>query len=194
MFRVNLFAALVFPLFLFSLNAGSRELQDPARTGPLTRPCNPAADELRGKKKPRKKDLSPIAPGAACLDLRESSLAVQETLQKFVREQRWNIGEESVTEDTWTFSRYLKREELSDFVRPWTGKTIEWRAAKVLINVRTTELPGGYARTVVTARYEGYGEPEDQFAPKRESWTLQSNGAMESSLLAVVSRQLEKSH
>jgi hypothetical protein len=174
--------------------AGHSLGQQSAPLGPLTRSCNPAADELKGKKKPRKKDQSPVAPGAACLDVRESSLAVQESLQKFVREQRWNIGEESVTEDTWTFSRYLKREELSDFVRPWTGKAIEWRAAKVLINVRTTELPGGYARTVVTARYEGYGEPEDQFAPKRESWTLQSNGAMESSLLAVVSRQLEKSH
>lgn len=162
--------------------------QQPVPAGPLTRTCDPNADALKSKKKPSKKNPSKSFSGAACLDVRENALAVQEHLQKFVREQRWDIGEEQMSEDTWTFARYLKKTEVGEYTQPWTGTAIEWRSAKALITVRTTEIPDGYTRTLVTTRIEGYGEQEDQFATKRESWSLQSNGTLESVLTAVLTK------
>jgi hypothetical protein len=162
--------------------------QQPAPAGPMSRACDPEAGALKPKKKPKKRDQVKPLSGTACLDVRENSLAVQESLQKFVREQRWNIGEEQVTEDTWTFSRYLKQEELGEYTQPWRGPAIDWRAGKVQINVRTAELPDGYARTIITARFEGYGDLQDQFATKRESWILQSNGTLESAMIAVLQK------
>lgn len=158
------------------------------------RSCNADADALKSKRRSKKKEQSSTPAGAACLEVRESSLAIQESLQKFVREQRWEIGEEQISEDTWTFARYLKKTEVSEYTQPWKGTPIDWRSARMKINVRTTELPDGYTRTVVISRVQGYGDLEDQFATKRESWILQSNGTLESGLTAVLSRQLENSH
>jgi hypothetical protein len=193
-FRRMLPCALVVAQFVLALPGLTIFGQQPAPTGPMSRPCNPEAGALKPKKKPKPKDQVKPLSGTACLDVRESPLSVQESLQKFVREQRWNIGEEQLTEDTWTFSRYLKKEELGEYAQPWRGPAIEWRAGKVQINVRTTELPDGYAQTIVTAHYEGFGDLQDQFATKRESWILQSNGTLESAMIAVLQKQLENSH
>ena len=60
-----------------------------------------------------------------------------------------------------------------------------------MVYLRTSELADGYTRVVVTARFDGYGEPEDKFAPKRESWALPSNGVLESSLTTALSKRYE---
>ena len=53
-------------------------------------------------------------------------------------------------------------------------------------SVQTSELLDGYTRVVLSARLDGYGQAEDQFAAQRESWPLSSNGTLESALAAAV--------
>jgi hypothetical protein len=82
-----------------------------------------------------------------------------------------------------SFSVALGKEELLGYTTlDSTTKRVEWRSGKAVVLVRSTDLNGGYTRTIVTAHFEGFGVAEDSFAMKRESWTLSSNGRLEAML------------
>ena len=154
---------------------------------PEMRECKAGFDNSIGKKQTNKKNkVSADLPAASqvCLEVRTPALMVQERLQKYVRTQRWNISDEQVSEDTWTFSLLLSKDELLSDTKPPELPKIAWNAGKGWIQVRTIELPDGFTRVVLSGRFDGYGKAEDQFAAQRESWPLPSSGALESLLLA----------
>lgn len=154
---------------------------------PEMRECEPGFEEPLVKKKTNKKskafaDLP--AASQVCLETRTSALSIQERLQKFVRAERWNISDEQISEDTWTFSLLLSKDELISYTKPPELPKIAWHGGKGWIQVRTVELPDGFTRAVISSRFDGYGKSEDQFAAQRESWPLPSSGILESLLVA----------
>lgn len=161
---------------------------------------NCAADdgELRGRKKnpsSSSKNKKATPPGAqACVEVRGNSLVVQEYLQSFAREARWLLNDEQAAEDLWSFSMPLSAEELVAYAKPFSNPKMEWSAGKASVNVRTTELPDGFVRVVIAARFDGYGDPEDKFAPKRESWPLPSSGILEAKMAEAVKAHFKTGH
>src|ERR1700730_17830060 len=90
---------------IFSLKVWGR--QD--SSAPLSaRPCNASGRGDTTTKKPNKqKKLSRPGPqndtGNACVEAAGSAIHIQEQLQSFVRQQRWLVSNEGVSETTWTF-------------------------------------------------------------------------------------------
>lgn len=123
---------------------------------------------------------------AACTELKQNTLLTQEYLQKYVREHNWNVDDEEISEDTWTFSVLLGKDELGAYTKTSPELKVAWKSGKAVVNVRTTELPDGFTRLTISAEFDGFGEPEDEFAQKRDSWPLPSNGVLEASLISAV--------
>ena len=168
--------------------------QEVKSAAPASRDCTASQAETRGKKppKPSKRRSPPqIELVPVCSEVKDSALAAQEYLQKYVREQRWTLSEEQVSEDMWSFSLDLSKDELLQYAKLSPGARIDWRGAKALVNVRTTSLDDGYARVIVTLRLDAYGEPEDKFVPRPKSWPVPSSGNLEASLLAALRAHLE---
>jgi hypothetical protein len=123
--------------------------------------------------------------GRACLEIHSTALEVQERLQAFVREQRWRVGEEAISESLWSFKMELTAEELLRYAKPDSAtERMQWSSGKAAVLVETAELSDGYTRAIISAHFAGYGEPEDALATKRTSWTLGSNGKLEAALLS----------
>jgi hypothetical protein len=185
---------LVIPFF-----AGPACGQQTNSPSPEIRECKPGFDAATSTKKkperPRKSkipdDLAATSP--VCLEIRYPALMIQEHLQKYVRSQRWNISDEQTSEDTWTFSLTLSKDQLSSYSKPLVLPKIAWHGGKASIQLRTSELPDGYTRAVISARFDGYGDAEDQFAVQRESWPRSSNGTLESDLLSALNTAVQLS-
>jgi hypothetical protein len=188
-FRVKWFACglLIIPFF-----GGPVFGQQTNSASPEIRECKPGFDAATStKKKPERSRKSKIADDLAvtspvCLEIRYPALMIQEHLQKYVRAQRWNISDEQTSEDAWTFSLMLSKDQLSSYTKPLVLPKIAWHGGKASIQLRTSELPDGYTRAVISARFDGYGDAEDQFAVQHESWPLSSNGTLESDLLSAL--------
>ena len=167
---------------------------------PGTRPCGTASTDLKKQKKtPHKKGKSPEQPDVPladrCIELHAPALDAQEFLQKYVRDRQWTIGDEDVNEDTWTFSLFLGVDELLRYTKaPSDSSAMNWRRGKALVVFRTSGLPGGYTRAEVSIHFEGYGDPQDQFAIKRESWPLLSNGTLEANLISELRAEYSGAH
>jgi len=60
------------------------------------------------------------------------------------------------------------KDELLRFSKegPFAGR-VNWKQGKALIQVRTRELEKGFTRVEVTARFRGYGQSVDRFAPPK---------------------------
>ena len=167
-------------------------------SGPL--PCTALDKETTVAKKSakhKKKDLPrpQLHPGLSCLELRWPPLAVQERLQEFVRAQNWRVGDEDVSESTWTFSRELSPEELLEFASPDPAlEPVHWKSGKALVLIVTTDLGEGLTRVTVSGQFEGFGRTDDKFAMQRASWKLNSNGNLESLLINVLQRKSRADH
>ncbi len=164
----------------------------------LTRPC-PA---LPADSKPAHKEKSKANTAAhsneavsACLEAKGSPLDIQEFFQSYVRAQSWRIGEEKIIEDGWIFARYLDKNELLQFAKEglFAGR-VNWTEGKALVQVRTRELDGGFSRVEITARFQGGGQSVDRFAPPKESWDLDSNGALEKILISALEEHMKSVH
>jgi hypothetical protein len=141
------------------------------------------AEKARGKKK--KGAQGEVDSGSACLEIHSPTLDVQEQLQALVRELRWRVGDEEISESLWNFSMELTAEELLGYAKPdATKERMEWRSGKAVVLVKTAELGEGYTRVIVSAQFEGYGELNDALATKRTSWALGSNGKLEARLIS----------
>ena len=162
------------------------------------RNCAGDNKQLRTKKKNPSssgKDRQTAIPASqACIEVRSGSLAVQEYLQKFARDSRWTLNDEQATEDLWSFSMALSAEELTAYAKTFSDPKIGWSGGKATVNVRTTELADGFARIVIGAKFDGYGVPEDKFAPNRESWSLPSSGALEAKMAEAVKAHFKTGH
>jgi hypothetical protein len=158
----------------------------------LRRPCKNTAigsKPSKGSTKNGKKALGDAGtdPAAACLEVRSTALDVQEFLQAYGREQKWNLIDEQVGEDAWTFSRKLEKDELLRFTKKEANSSgVDWTSGVSFVQVRTAQLEDGFVRVQVSARFKGYGQNPDQFAPPKESWTLSSNTSFENLLISVL--------
>ena len=184
----------------FETRGAAQEPSDKATASVASvRPC-PAdsmnSEPVRETKKKRRgaaAGSNEIPP--ACMEVQTSALDVQDFFQSFVREQTWRIGEENIAEDAWIFYRYIDKDELLRFSKegPFAGR-VNWTQGKALIQVRTRELEKGFTRVEVAARFRGYGQSVDRFAPPKDSWLLESNGTLEKTLVSALESHLNSQH
>lgn len=164
------------------------------------RPCKIATATAKSRKetsrnKQKNVQDTPEAATNACLEVHSTSLDIQEYLQAYAREQKWNIADERASEDTWTFVRYLESKELLSATKSNPSNSrVTWTSGKALVKVRTEELEGGFARVSISAGFVGYGQNADQFAPPRQSWPLDSNGALESQFISALETHFRSLH
>jgi hypothetical protein len=124
-----------------------------------------------------------------------TSLDIQEYLQAYAREEKWNISDERVAEDTWTFVRILERKDLLSATKSDSSNShVAWTSGKALVKVRTEELEGGFTRVSVSAGFVGYGQNADQFATQRYSWPLDSNGTLEAQFISALETHFRSLH
>ena len=158
----------------------------------LARPCNNVpigSKPSKGTKKNGKKDLGDAGADSAgaCTEIHSTTLEIQEYLQAYGREQKWNLSDEHVAEDTWTFTRKLEREELLRYTKNDANTDrVNWTSGVVFVQVKTLDLDKGFVRVQVSARFQGYGQNLDRFAPPKESWPLSSNRTLENQLVSAL--------
>jgi hypothetical protein len=164
------------------------------------RPCKVATATAKSRKetnrnKQKNVQDTPEAGTHACLEAHSTSLDIQEYLQAYTREQKWSIGDERVAEDNWTFTRILESKELLSATKNDSGNShVTWTSGKALVKVRTEELEGGFTRVSISAGFVGYGQNPDQFATQKQSWPLDSNGALESQLISALETHFRSLH
>jgi hypothetical protein len=150
----------------------------------LVRPCKADQRASRKPAKPKWHAEAVTDSGSACLEVRSTSLGVQEYLQSFLRQQRWRVSDEDAQESLWSFRVHLTAEELLGYAKPdSTTQRMSWTSGRAVVLVKTADLGDGYTRTIVSAHFEGYGEPDDALATRRTSWALGSNGKLETALI-----------
>jgi hypothetical protein len=166
----------------------------------VARPCKMLPVASKSSKETNKKSRGRLDDAganttSACLEVHFSALETQEYLQAYGRDQKWRMSGEHVAEDAWTFSRNLERAELLQYTKSDanTGR-VNWTGGKAFLQVRTVELEGGFTRVQVIARFQGYGQSADRFAPPKESWPLDSNGSLESQLVSALESHLKAIH
>lgn len=164
--------------------------QKTAENNPETRSCT-LREEGPIKNSAKRKETNTHAANRsannACLEIRLSSLAVQERLQAFIRDQKWRVGDEEISDSLWTFRRELYREELLASARPDPGtEKVNWARGRAALQIRTIDLENGFTRVIVSANFQGFGEPEDKFAMQRASWKLISTGRLEALLVSAL--------
>ena len=138
------------------------------------------------KKRPKHAKEEPQKAGA-CIELAFPPLEIQEYLQAYTRSQKWKISQEHVTEDSWTISRALNKDELLGATKRDTNMArISWTGGVVLLRVVTVQAANGFARTMIRASFRGYGQNLDQFAQQREYWELESNNNFETSIASTL--------
>jgi len=129
-----------------------------------------------------------------CIELAFAPLEIQEYLQSYARSQQWKISQERVTEDSWTISRELSKEELLDATKRNTSTArISWTAGVVLLHIGTVQVADGFARSLIRASFRGYGQNRDQFAQQREYWELESNNSLETSIASALQAHFKAS-
>jgi len=154
--------------------------------------CTASANDTattKKSKKDRERDQkgSAAAAAPACLELRATTLDVQEYLQSYIRKKQWRIADETMSEDFWAFSRELDKEELLAFTKPDPKNAeVHWSGGKALIRISTQELSDGFHRTVIRADFRGFGETADHFAQPKPWWDLDSNRSLENSLISAL--------
>jgi len=190
--------SLLLVLLSFELRGAAQEPSNKASSADASsRPCSADSENLKAAREHKKKGKGNDANEAAsgCLEAKGSALEIQEFFQSFMRLQGWRFGEEKIAEDSWIFSRYLDKGELLRFAKegPYAGR-VNWNAGKALIQVRTRELEGGFTRVEISARLQGYGQNVDRFAPPKESWNLDSSGALEEELSAALDANVKSHH
>jgi hypothetical protein len=139
------------------------------------------------KKKRPKNSPRELRDAPACIELSASTLEIQEYLQSFSRNQHWPIVEEHVTEDSWIFSMGVTKDELVGSTKAGSNsEKVQWRSGMALVQISSVTLADGFTRTVVRARFRGYGEAADKFAQQRGYWDLESNGTLEESIVSTI--------
>jgi hypothetical protein len=180
--------SMLFLLAILLLKPAASSGQAPQATGPA-RPCASSwnTSAPRSKKKPPKNAPRELQESPACIELSASALDIQEYLQFDFRNQHWTIVEEHLTEDSWTFSLAMSKDDLLGATRAGSSSVrVEWRSGIALVQISSSTLADGFTRTVVRARFRGYGEAADKFAPQRQHWELESNGTLEASIVSTL--------
>ncbi|HYW66800.1 MAG TPA: hypothetical protein VFB10_08855 [Candidatus Dormibacteraeota bacterium] len=130
----------------------------------------------------------PVAPAPACIEVKGEGMEIQEFLQSTAREQGWRIGENRVSDDTWSFVRYLDPDELEKYADTKVLiEPIQFTSGKAAVTLRTTEIGEGYVRVQIMVQVQGEGKSGDKVLGQPGSvWTLKSKGALEKELVATL--------
>jgi len=111
------------------------------------RPCKIAPDTSKPSKEAKRNGKKRLGDVDGCLEVHSTTLEVQECLQTYGREQKWNLSDEHVAEDAWTFSRKLERDELLRLVQKDANtERVNWTSGVAFVQVRTAELDEGFPR------------------------------------------------
>lgn len=164
--------------------------QQSTAANPVVRPCADSWSDTSANarnNRPKSSTKKMHQETGACIELAISALETQEYLQTYVRTQQWKISREQVTEESWTFSMELSKEELlRDTSEDSRNKKVEWTGGTIRVHVNTAHLPDAYSRTIVRASFRGYGRSTDQFAVQKEYWELDSNNNFENSIVSAL--------
>jgi hypothetical protein len=153
------------------------------------RPCEASEQGAGSAKKPSKQKkhraTEPQNDTAnACVEAAGSALHIQEQLQSFVRQERWLVSNEDISETTWTFDVGFNKEQLLHYAKPDSSSDrVDWQDGKAQVVIRSWDLGDGFARTIVSAKFQGSGESSDSFATQRSPWTLISKGILEAKIV-----------
>jgi hypothetical protein len=182
---------------LSAIHAESAQGPTPPSPAVVARPCkNIPVDSKRSKSanknRSQKRGDESGNSTSACIEVHSTAIDVQEYLQAQGREEKWNLSDEHVAEDAWTFSRKLEKDELVRFTKQDAStEHVSLTSGAAFVRVGTVELDDGFVRVQVTARFEGYGQSADRFAPPKESWPLNSNATLENQLISVLRRRFK---
>jgi hypothetical protein len=162
----------------------------------VSRPCKSIPDPKRSKSANKNRSKKPGDETgnstSACIEVHSTAIDVQEYLQAQGREEKWNLSDEHVAEDAWTFSRKLEKDELVRLTKQDAStEHVSLTSGAAFVRVGTVELDDGFVRVQVTARFEGYGQSADRFAPPKESWPLNSNATLENQLISILGRHFK---
>lgn len=163
-------------------------------------PCITAAggtSTARDSKKSRARNRKVETRDAtsACIELRFSALDIQEYLQSYVRSKQWRIAEELTSEDSWTFSRELSKDELLRVTKMDPNVTdVDWSGGKAVVQVNTAELVDGFTRTTIHTSFRGFGQSTDHVAMPKAWWLMDSNQSLEDSLISALENHFHPSH
>jgi hypothetical protein len=160
----------------------------PCRSIPAGSKRKKGTDKTRNQKQGQENGNT----ASTCLELHSTAIDVQEYLQAQGREEKWNLGDEHLAEDAWTFSRKLDRNELLLFTKQdANAQPVNWTSGAAFVQVTTLELDDGFVRVQISARFEGYGQSADRFAPPRETWPLSSSITLERQLIFILGKHFK---
>lgn len=189
---IAIFVVTVAPLSAIQAEIGQSSVPSTLHIDVAARPCKSITVGSKRPKRANKNrsqkpgDENGIAT-SACVEVHSTALEVQEYLQAHGREEKWNLIDEHVGEDAWTFTRKLEKGELLQFTkRDANSDGVNWTSGVVFVQLRIAELDAGFVRVQVSARFQGYGQNPDRFAPPKESWPLDSNAGLENHLISAL--------
>jgi hypothetical protein len=185
----------IFPVIWFAFCAFNavqpREVQQNSAPSAVSRACsiNPVLGASgKGKQAHKTKHPLPPEPAPACLEMKGEALEIQETLQAAVRDLKWRVHENRVSEDSWTFVRSLNVEELEQYADTKVLlEPVEFEYGKAALMVRTADVGQGFVRVQISAQFQGEGKSADTVVKQpATSWPLHSKGTLEQELIAAL--------
>jgi hypothetical protein len=172
---------------------------DSTQTAAAMRPCAPAALESTPAEKAKHPDGAPantqkdIPP--SCLEVRATTLDIQDYLKTLVREKRWTIAQAQTSGDSFSFYRLLDKDELAQVARTEIlGGRVTWTEGKAFVMARLTDAGDGFARVIISARIQGRGQSSEHFARPSDLWPLVSKGTLESAMIAALESHFRSQH
>jgi hypothetical protein len=190
--RCMTFAALLGAALVWGWSVAAQTQASPAAapvTSAFTRPCsaNPVLPMPKSKKWRAHKSKHPLPQEAlpACLEVQGEALEIQEFLQDVARQQAWPMGDNQISEDMWSFVRYLNADEVEKYAYTKVSiEPVDFTSGKAAVIVRATDIGGGYARVQISANIEGQGRSADrEMAQPITEWQLKSKGVLEQELV-----------
>jgi len=161
--------------------------QSPTHTRPCSSNSSSTPDSKAANGLPKSKSAEAPARPPACLEVKGDPIELREFLRALVRDQKWRIGQEQASAESWSFVRYLGPEELARFAETEVlGGHIVWTEGKVAVRVTTTEAADGFTRVEIAAKFLGKGTSDGRFARPMDFWPLVSRGSLEGSMIAAL--------
>jgi hypothetical protein len=181
-------------LFFCSATLAAQQQTAPATPISVTvasRPCSANPVLATGEKKKgshNPKHPLPAQPAPTCIEMKGEGLEIQEFLQDTAREQAWRIGENRVSDDTWSCVRYFGPDELEKYADTKVLlEPVQFTGGKAAVTLRTTDIGEGYARVQIMVQLQGEGKTADKVLGQPGSlWTLNSKGVLEQELVTAL--------
>jgi len=137
------------------------------------------------KKKGKGAGSNEIPP--TCLEVQTPAMDVQDFFQSFVREQLGESAKKMSPRTAWSFYRYVDKDNSCAFRKKAHSPPRELEAGEGAYPLRTRELEKG-SRGRGYARFRGYGQSVDRFAPPKDSGCWNPTARSRKTLISLWSR------